>query len=169
MKTFYKSFSITLLAISVIILCTFSIGAIFKYLASLKTNNLKIAEVKLDVLDANSTSINGNTLTWKDSNNIEVSQIQEGETYHIDSFNVKNTGSVPIEYSVSLSGDNQTILDNLDIVITPNSTYLEPDGLSIINISLSISDNASNDIQGLTLSDININIEGQAADLVYDD
>lgn len=169
MKTFYKSFSITLLAISVIILCTFSIGAIFKYLASLKTNNLKIAEVKLDVLDANSTSINGNTLTWKDSNNIEVSQIQEGETYHIDSFNVKNTGSVPIEYSVSLSGDNQTILDNLDIVITPNSTYLEPDGLSIVNISLSISDNASNDIQGLTLSDININIEGQAADLVYDD
>lgn len=168
-KYFIKPFSITLLVISLITVLSFGTIAVFKYLVSLKTNDLKIATLKLDVLNEESISIDGSTLVWKDAYNNEVDLIQEGQTYHLDSFNIKNTGDTPLEYAISIESSNQTVLDNLDIMITPNNQYLGKDALTSVNVSLSIKEDAISEIQGQTLSDINIYITAKAPKSLYDD
>lgn len=170
-KLFIKSSLTTLLAISVIISSLLGVKAIFNYLLSLHTSNISIGQLELDVLSVNDeTSLKESTLIWKDSNNKDVDIISYGETYHLDEFVVLNTGNIPCKTSIKIECDNNEILNNFDITISPNNVYLEPNSSRSINVSLKLKDEVSNDIQGTTLSNIKVVFEAIDDNVIdYDD
>lgn len=156
-----KKLKSIIVSILTIIMCTFTLSALFTYLKSINTGNVNLNSPSIEVLDSSNKAIN-NTLSWLNEDDEVVTTFNSSEKYHLDTLTIKNTSNSDISLEYSLTSSN---IDNLDDYLTlkvesSNNTLL-PNSSTKIKVYVSIKEDIDNSYQGTSINDLKFNISSK--------
>lgn len=136
-------------------------------------NTIQAGNLKIEMLDEESNSLEGQTLAWQKATGHENEAIlwEPGVTYNLQPVKIKNNGDLALSYRIEITGLNQNKLNEVlewNIDKAPTDNMLRAGEESVINISAHMSEDAGNEYMGLSISNIGITVYASQAPYEYD-
>lgn len=169
-----------LMSVMALILCCAMLAgttlAWFTDTASTAVNKIQAGTLDVQLLDEANNSLEGTTLSWQKATGHETEQVlwEPGCTYSLQSFKIKNNGTLALKYQVSITGivgdtglmnaidfsytvgngdaTALTSLNNFESSLAPNSET------GLITITGHMKEDAGNEYKGLSIDGIGITV-----------
>ena len=142
--------------------------------ASTGVNTIQAGTLKIQLLRADDSSAEGETLKFIDLDQNEY--WEPGCTYNLETVKVKNNGTLSLKYKIVLTGINGSAKLNEVIDWTLNGAAINPEKEYVLNpgesheilIAGHMHENANNDYQELTIEGIAITVIATQNNAEYD-
>lgn len=110
-------------------------------------NTIQAGNLKIEMLDEEGNSLEGQTLAWQKATGHENEAIlwEPGVTYNLQPVKIKNNGDLALSYRIEITGLNQNKLNEVlewNIDKAPTDNMLRAGEESVINISAHMSEDA---------------------------
>ncbi len=152
--------------LSVLMCISMLIGSTFAWFtdtASTNVNKIQSGNLKVDLVDENGASLEGETLYFKDVNGKTNILWEPGCTYELQDVYVKNLGNLALTFVVDITGIKGDAKLNEAIewtIVLPDGGLLPAGETSgAIKISGHMKETANNDYQNLTIEGIAITVK----------
>lgn len=148
--------------------------------ASTSVNKIQAGTLKVELLDSEGHSLEGETLSWQKAADHENEEVlwEPGATYRLQPITIKNAGNLALKYKVVITGINGDAKLNevIDWTITvgeytyaaDSEFYLAAEGSNVLTISGKMQTSAGNEYQGLSIDGIAITVYATQAPVEYD-
>ena len=176
--------SITALVMCVVML----VGTTFAWFtdtATANVNKIQAGKLDVDIVDASGSSLEGQTLYFRDKNNRTNILWEPGATFNLDTFKIVNKGNLAIKYEIKITGTqgDAKLLEAIDFYVNDTTGALTSDSIgtgilmpagetgstsSAITIKGHMKESAKNEYQGLSLDGIAITVYATQAIYEYD-
>lgn len=144
--------------------------------ASTGVNKIQAGTLKVELLDSEGNSLEGETLSWQKAAGHENEEVlwEPGATYHLQPITIKNTGTLALKYKVVITGIkgdaklNEVIDWTIDEVAMGTENVLLAGQSHEFTISGTMRTSAGNDYQGLSIDGIAITVYATQAPVEFD-
>lgn len=151
------------------------IGTTFAWFTDTATtavNKIQAGTLDIDIVDAEGTSLAGETLAWQKAAGAEEEEVlwEPGTTYNLQPFKIVNKGNLALKFKLEINGllGDAKLLEAIDFTVGEGSlaTYLEGYEVrlaagaetELIAISGHMKETAGNEYQGLSVDGIGITV-----------